>query len=80
MERKSGKIGQTYVLAKLYKTNSSGFIDGRAPGILNGCQDEKTVALLLKMLMKTPVVWSTLDNRDFEIRGRGRREREPEVK
>ena len=47
----------------MHKTNSSDFIDGRAPGILNGCQDEKTVALLLKMLMKTPAVWSTLDNK-----------------
>ena len=52
---KSGK-SDGHVMAKLHKTNSGGFINGQAPGIWNGCQDEKTVVLLLKMLMKTPVV------------------------
>lgn len=40
LDRKIGKIGQTYVMANLHKTNCSGFIEGRAPGILTGCEDD----------------------------------------
>ena len=32
---KIGKIGQIYVMSKLHKTKSSGFIGDRPPGILN---------------------------------------------